>query len=287
MDSATRQELQRIQYVSSLVVPKGPMAVASVLFQAISIVLGWFSISVEVFVRRPGSFGERYLSWLRLYMAYFIMGAFTFFYTLIHVLMGGISPLSFLGYSGGLSSLFTTGVSSLLYHLYFYGFLGLAAWHRYQIWRRNQEQVQWHTMSFGISWLAGLPWHRLQAIPVIGPYLHVDDFTLFRFIEPLCCYIAGRLIWHADGLLGWWLIIASVALFLRNNMAYFELRGRVLDLMDATIESTYLSAALTGGPKEQTAGFAVVPMPIEGVLENSTLDLGATVRDTMSMSIVP
>jgi len=285
VDSQTKLLWRQIQEVGRLTPLSQPLGLVTMLTHIGLIVLGWGSVTLEVWMVKPGTMGSRLSSLLRLFMGYLTMGVFTFFFTLLGTLFGGLSPLAFLGYSGGLRSLFVTGTSSLLYHLFFYGFLGLSALHLFCNWRRERQGVVWHSMSSGISWLEYLiPWQRLiDAVPYLGRVVTADEYLVKLYIDAPVCYLAGRLIGHADSLLGWWLVIAAVALGLRNWLMYFEMRGRVLDMVDATIESTYLSAALSGQPKQQTAGFSVVPVSMHGMIEGEAFDLAATVQETLGL----
>lgn len=280
MDTQTREELQRIQYVLSFFAPAAPLAVLQVLMVLAVIFLGWWSIPLELLMRKE--FGSRYLSFLRLYMGYVVMGLFTFLFTFVGVLAGGISPLAFFGYSGSLRTLFANGGSSVLYHLVYWAVVGMACWHRYRIWRRERDGVPWHSMSFGISRLAAIPWQRLiDAVPGLSNYVTIDDFFLLRFVEPGMCYLVALGLRRVDSLLGWWLLIASVALFLKSNLVYWDLKGRTQDLMDANLEASYLSAALAGKDKQETAGWSVVPAPVEGLFEHTPFDLHMTVREAL------
>lgn len=283
MDSQTNRRWRDFNDVLKLTPLSQPFGLVTMLLHIGQIVLGWGSVTVEVWMVKPGTAGSRISGPLRMFMGYLVMGVFTFFFTLLGTLFGGLSPLAFLGYSGGLRTLFVTGASSLLYHLFFYGFLGLSALHLWCNWRRERRGGLWHSMSTGISWLEYLiPWQRLiDAVPYLNRVVTADEYLVKLYIDAPVCYLAGRLIGHADSLLGWWLVIAAVALGLRNWLMYFEMRGRVLDLVDAMIETTYLSAALSGQPKQQTAGFSVVPVSMHGMIEGEAFDLAATVQETL------
>lgn len=275
----TKQELERACYVASFLAPQAPFKALSVIANIVVIVLGWWSVPLECFIRRE--FGERYLSWLRLWLGYMMIKTFTFGYVLIGALSGGISTMAFFGYSGGLQSIFMNGTHSLLYHLFFYGFIASAILHRYRIWERNQ-QGRWHSLSFGVSRLAGLPLQDwVDRIPRLSKWVRVDDWFLYTVLEPGLCFALALFLRQFDGLLGTWLLVASIALGLKNALVYFEQRGKLLDLVDAQIESTHLSIALQGADKAQTEGFSVMPVPATGMFSADTLDIAATVADTL------
>lgn len=274
---------RNLKYLGSVTMPR-TFAAMEVLYNVIMILLGWWSLPLEVFIRKE--FGERYMSLMRIWIAWAVLGMFTFLYSLFAVMAG--DGMAFLAYSGMTQTLWNTGMSGLAYHLFYYAFLLLAIWHRYRIWKRQQEGDVWLSTSFGISHLAAVPWQRLlERIPYAGPvisrYVTIDDFFLYRFMEPALCLLLGRLIHPMDGLLGTYITIAAVALFIKNNMAYNQMRGRMLDMIDSAIESSYLAESLKGRPKEQTAGFSAVPLPLAGLFDEE-LDLAATVRETMGMN---
>jgi hypothetical protein len=316
---STKDELTKVQFGMSLITPKGTMEMVNVLLNLTMFVLGWFSITVEVFLRF--AFGERYLSLLRLCLAYMTFQVFQTLYFLLGWLFGFAgNPMNWLFNSPDLSTLFAGGVHSLLYHLFVYGFFGLSALHLITIAKRENAGQEWHTASFGVSWLTYLPWDAWDAlvdtvfllvgrvwnallqrvsvplvrnslewftrhVPVtlIKSTLQVDDWKLYRFLEPLLCYLMAKALQPTDGLLGTWLLIASIALFIKNNMMYFDMRGRMLDHMDSHIESVYLQAALKREDKRLTGGFTVVPVPMRFV-DSSEIDPSVTVQETLGHS---
>lgn len=279
------------------------------------IVLSWFSITVEVFLRFE--FGERYLSLLCLLLAYMTFQTFQMLYFLVIGLFGLGNPMGWFFNTPNWGTLLAGGVHSFLYHLFIYGFFGLSALHLIRIAQRENVGQEYHTASFGVSWLTYLPWDvwegvldisflavghlwhglmRLIPVPLgrdllerlasyvpvalIRNTLRADDWKFYRFFEPLLCYLMAQTLKPTDGLLGTWLLIASAALFIKNNMVYFNLRSRALDLMDAQIESVYLQAALQREDKRQTAGFTVVPVPMQ-FADNAEINPSATVEATL------
>lgn len=293
-----QDEVKKIEFVGSLITPRGTMEMVNVVINLTMIVLGWFSITVEVFWRFW--FGERYLSLLRLLLAYMTFQIYQLLYFLIVGLFSLGNPMGWLFNTPNFSTLFAGGVHSFLYHLFVYGFVSLSAIHLITIAKRENNGEACHTASFGISWLSYLPWEAweklvdviflavgrlwqtlLPLVPVplvraslawlgnqvpvtlIKSTLTISDLKLYRFIEPLLTFLAAKALMPTDGLLGTWLLIASITLFLKNNLIYFEMRSRTLDLMDSRIESAYLQAALKGEDKRKTAGFTVVPVPMQ------------------------
>lgn len=275
---------QQVENVASIFAPR-QFALFETLRYLLLTFLSWYTQTIKPFIRH--SFGERGFTLLTMCLGYLTMGMFKSTYLLFSLLFsgGGQNVVAYLAYNGGLASLFRGGAGGFLYHLYVWSFLALSIWHLWAIHKRNKAGIPWHSRSFGTSWLEKLPWHKIQTIPYVGAYLpRIDDFALYRFIEPGFVFLLGDLLWYLDPLLGWWLMIASVALFVESNMVYHEMRLRFLDLMDGNIESRYLSLALSGANKRDTAGFSVIPVPIpmEGMLDE-VIDIAATVQETLGL----
>lgn len=317
---SSKDEITKMQFVGSLITPRGTMEMLNVVTNLLLVVLSWFSITVEVFLRF--SFGERYLSVLRLLLAYLTFQVVEGLYFLIVGLFGLGNPMSWFFSPPSFGALFGGNIHSFLYQCFLYGFFSLSAAHLITIAKRENDGQAWHTASFGISWLSYLPWELweglldivflvvgrvwhecLRLIPVplvretlawlgsqvptvlIRSTLQADDWKFYRVLEPLLCYMLAQTLKPTDAFLSTWLLIASIALFLKNNLIYFEQRGRMLDLMDSHIESTYLQGALKREDKRKTAGFAVVPVPIQ-FAENAEIDPTATTQATFGQRSV-
>jgi hypothetical protein len=244
MAVSARRELD---YVASNLMPQTwqPLMVVT---QLALVILGWLSVSVEVFIRRD--FGERYLTWLRLLLGYMAMDLFTLIPRIIFTFVPFVS-------------INVVPVSSL----FFKGFVVLALYHQWRIWRRNRKGIAWHSESFGISRLAFLP---------------VSDWILYRFVEPLLCLVIGLFLRYLDPATGIWLIIASIALFVKNQMVFSAQRGRFLDVIDARIESAAMQGVLQGSSKKDSAGYSVMPVPAADFFSVDAPDIAATVDATLS-----
>lgn len=214
------------------------------------IIMGWFAISVEVFLRH--TFGERYLNILRVFLAAFAMGLVVF----------GAQVGGALGslYGERPNALQAAGgfLGGVVLQFVYWGFLGFSAYHLWQTYQRNKRGERWYSHSFGISRLSFLIGRRVTAGPVD---FTINDWTLYRFVEPgliwACSFIGGFL----SGTLGFFLFLAAVTMFIKNNYLYSQARGRILDMMDAEIERDYLTQAMQGTDKRQTAGFTLVRPP--------------------------
>jgi len=258
---ADRPMMSQAQYVASLFLP-GAVAYLQFFTDLAIILLGWLSVSVEVFLRRE--FGERYLSNIRLTLG-FIMLVFVGFSGFIFGLIGR-SNRNTQSTSGGWGG--------WVFTLFFIAFLVLSAMHRWRIRSRNRKGIEWHSLSFGISWLSGVaPW---------------GDWTLYTVVEPLVVLVLGIVF----GLLGFtattlWLLMSAIALFIKNQMIYMQHRDRILDLMDNRIEARNFQPSLQGAPKQKTAGFSVVPFPPAQVkvIEEIIPDFAATMKATLGASV--
>lgn len=240
IDRHDRDEVQNAAAVAALFMPD-LVKYLQTLVSLVMIMLGWVTLALEVFLRRD--FGERYLSWVRIILAWIVLSTFFVFAITIGSIFGEISRLLV---------------------LFVVGFAILCLFHRIQIWRRNRRRAIWHSMSFGINWFAPV-WERMQRAlqerGLGGLARYFDDWTFFRLIEPLFCLWLAFLVRFIDPIMAIWLGLSGLALLLKNNLIYNAMYSRFLDLMDAKIEAGFYSEALAGKPKGATAGFSVVSLP--------------------------
>lgn len=259
------QDMRDVEYLSSVFMPE-TFRILTTISEITIMVLGWFGKSLLVFTR--WGFGERFLTWTGLGLMYTVMGIFDLLQA-IPAMLRGMVPFSNPPEPDHLSPWFWQ-VAILLYviHILF-------------IWHRNGRNIQWHSMSFGVSWLSLLPWGLLARIPVVGRHLVIDDWFLYRWVEPSVAFAAGVAVKDISPATGLWIQIASVALFIGNQMSYFSTRSRILDLSDARIEAAYISGTLQGQSKRETGGFSTVVVPSGNPTFKSNPDIQATVRDTL------
>ena len=179
-------------------------------------ILGWFVMSVVVFLRRQ--FGERYLSWLNILFGMTAIGFFTGFGNLL--LSQGSSHLSY------------------TIEIAYYSVVGLSVYHRVVIWRKNKAGKLWHSYNPGTS---------LIKIP------GVSGETMAKWIEPavlfLLAYIAGK--FH-DTPLRLWLIIGGFSLLVHEQVSFYMQRQQFLDMRDAIIESRNWGAVMSGSKRRAT-----------------------------------
>lgn len=239
------------------------------------IVMSWSTITLEVFMRRE--FGERYLSFGRILLGLctirFFLGIANLRTTFSWV--PGISPLA----------------SQVTINRWFVTcYMLLCLIHLLRVWQRNRAGTPWHSHSFGVSWLEFLT--TLPSLRIGGIELRITDFMLYRFIEPGLCLLVAWFLVPGPSFTRNWMIWASLAMFVHNNMAYAMRRVRFLDMLDSQIESGYYNTVreetLDQSSKYQTAGHAVMPMPSQPLLEKmAQADIEATVSATMGGGAEP
>lgn len=195
MEDRTKQELR-------IVGSKVPgFDVSMMVLQYLSAMLRWVSAPLECFLRKD--FGERYMSWLRLWAAHPFVLAFAFV------------PTAF-------------GTPSILYWMIYVGFIGMGLWHRFVIWKRNREgSVMLHSQC------PGMPWGKLNVLLKRNP----EAFE--TFIEPLACVLIALCVGGLDKVVGVWMLLASVALLIHRQLDSMARRNRYLDMIDAKIEGHF------------------------------------------------
>lgn len=262
MQQHTRDELAKVEFLTRSLTPgKDIFAPIKFIYTLFMVFLGWISLTLEVFARRE--FGERYFNPVRIIFAWFTLGFYRFFF----VLWFSLSNFSIGGSLFGGGSSFNLGATTPFFRLFTWGFLIASGAHILRIYLRNKQGIQWHSQSFGISWFSALP---------------LDDWKLYRFVEPVAFFIVGLILAiFFDRLLGIWIVLAAGSLFLKNQMAYADLRGRYLDLIDSRIESEFLTSAVHGTPKSETKGFSVMPVPAGTVLPEDAASIEETVEEVM------
>jgi hypothetical protein len=184
-------------------------------------ILGWFVMSVVVFLRR--NFGERYLSWLNILFGMTAVGFFT-----------------------GLGNLILSQRSSHLSYtieLAYYAVVSLSVFHRVIIWRKNRRGELWHSYNPGTSLI------RIPGVPEEVVAKWVEPGVLFAL-----AFMAGK---FGDTPLRWWLLIGSFALLVHEQVSYFMQRQQFLNLRDALIESKNWGAVMSGKPVQQTQGYTI------------------------------
>lgn len=211
---------------------KDPSDLAKNWLKMVTAFLVSLGVPMQVMLRRD--FGERYLSWPRLY---FVWGLLIAYFAL--------------GTAHGASPLLT---------LFALAFVGMSLYHRARIWQRGKQGVLWHSRSFGVSRLTPAI-EQLGALLKGTPleqYVLLDRWTLYKWVEPLLCLAIGAATYKIDNVFGLYMLATSAGLLVGAQLAYFEEHGKILDVIDARIEAMHMAGAIEGRPAEETAGFSVV-----------------------------
>ena len=205
----------------------------------LSLISSCFAVSVIPFLRKD--MGERYFGWLNIFFGYTVVANFMFLGTILSMALGFVGhPLS---------------LSPQLMMLFWLSFIGASIYHRREITRKNNTGLEWHSMYIGTS---------LLPVPFSAEKIH-------KFIEPGLVFTAGYLLYGFSGQVGLWLILAAGGLFVNNHIVYYNERQTILDYRDAQIEAKYFSAALSGKPARETAGFVVAESSIKLIGQDARL----------------
>jgi hypothetical protein len=199
----------------------------------LSLISSCFAVSVVVFIRKD--FGERYLGWLNLFFGYTIVANFTFL--------------------GGIIATMTGHGGQQMMMLFWLAFIVMSLYRRFEIARRNNKAVEWHSMYFGTSILP-LPFSQEK---------------IYKFFEPALVFGVGQLLWSLSGQVGLWLMISAVALLINNHIVFYNERRAMLDLRDAQIEAKYMGDAMAGKPAKETAGFVVAESSMKLMRQDASL----------------
>jgi hypothetical protein len=93
---------------------------------------------------------------------------------------------------------------------------------------QGQQSEQIHSFSSGEPWLI---WQRLP----------VSTTVVKRYFEPALCFLISCVISILDFALGHWLLLASIALFIKGQVLRARLRARRLDAFDNRAETERLA----------------------------------------------
>jgi hypothetical protein len=230
---------------------------------------GWLANSVELFLRRPGTLGIRYLSGSSLVSTFFI--ALFARGTLEFVLGLTDRPGGLLHAVPRLVGMQVDPprVQFLLLDLYTYSVMGMGLLHLAVQWRVNQGGLRHHTYFSGepvLMWVyARLPARMAGMVPAKTVY------------DPLVCVLASYAVMPLDAVLGNWLFFASVAMFVRARIHYGRARAAELDAFDALKEAEDALAAIRGlsggeelAPSRPPSAAASVPAATRGDSENAS-----------------
>ena len=200
----------------------------------VSALPGAFCMSLEVFLRRR--FGERYLSWGTVAVAFF--GVF--------MTLGFVGAFYHIVQPVAERSAARTGTAESLWMLAFWS---LCIWHKAVIWGRNRRGEQWFSYSPG------------DAYP-IWRAMGISETTTFRIAEPLAALIGALAfaVLGINGFVGLWLFVSGLFLLVKRQLQYHSERRTVLDMIDSRTRSERLRTAMgRQSPHEQSDGYTVTP----------------------------
>jgi hypothetical protein len=210
------------------------------LFALVEFLAAQFAKTIVVFFR--WDFGERYFN-----ISDFLGSVFTF------LIVAGVILFILASGRGGEIAREAGGAeqNSWALIIFLICFLVMSLYHRFIAWLQKQGgRHRWHSRYPGTSFL-----RVLTVLPFVNTY------TVQRFIEPVIAIVAGSIIFSLTQPLGAWLIFAGLCLAATENFAYRRARNRLLDTIDAQIESKHLGDAISGTKTiKETEGF-VLPVP--------------------------
>lgn len=146
---------------------------------------------------------------------------------------------------------------------------------RERAWQQGRLEDPVHSMYHGTSWLSYIPQLEQWGF---------NQRRVLRFLEPSCVLVVGMGLRPFDPVTGTWLIIAAVALFIKNNIVIHYWIERQRDLMDARIESGYMHHTTTRPQAGQQQGHTVRPHlpPVHHSLHDGDgYGIDHTVREVM------
>lgn len=222
-------------------------------------VLGWFTISVEVFLRRD--FGERHLTRLNFSIGFILLGAWL-------LIVGGIISMARAYNRNAYMDDWSGGFSSMGWM--WFGFILLSSIHFIQMWWRSRTDQPLHSLDAGKSWL--LPLGKLLiGLVNIAAFVPIKLFALTlsvedkkqlekllplvpdsralteRILEPIAVLIVGAFFLSNGAIaLGMWLTLVSIALTIHTNYRYETERYQFLHIRDQIIEAKHLPKAING-----------------------------------------
>ena len=127
----------------------------------------------------------------------------------------------------------------------------MGVWHQLEIFRRNRRGEVFHSYYDGDSF----QWFYR----VFGE----NNSNVARFWEPLFVFLLGFFlsVMFRQSNFVQWTALGSFALFAKANMEFNVWRHRVLDVIDAQIESKNMQAAVEGKKPKETQGFQICGIP--------------------------
>lgn len=230
----------------------------------IMLILGWFTIPVEVLLRRD--FGQRWFTAVNFYAGLFLLLIFSMLQYLVALIWGAIER-----FISRLENVFNPDYvpeepsladrlidRSMLFILAAYVLMG--SYHRFKIWWRNRTNTALHSYDDGTSRLEPLAGYLMQIVNVLAlPLVHlyarlipkkqragmsiprfISDRSVFAntVVEPvLLLILAIRL----HGIISLWLFISAIALAVHASWKETAKLNKILDFRDSVIEAKVMA----------------------------------------------
>lgn len=223
-------------------------------------ILGWFTIPVEVLLRRD--FGQRWFTAVNFYTGLLLLAIFATIQAVIGGIWGWVQDF-FASIAGMINPFYTKPApsyfdmfmdKSMLFVMLLYVLLG--SYHRFKIWWRNRTNTNLHSYDDGTSRLeplAGLLMRvvNLVAVPFVWLYRLlippkqrkgmpvpklVNDRTAFAntIVEPMILVI---LAFQFNGTASVWLGISAFALAIHAHWKETAKQSKILDFRDSMMEA--------------------------------------------------
>lgn len=224
----------------------------------IVIVLSWFAVTVETFLRRD--FGERYFNQTKVMSGFFLLAFWTFISKIGSAVSNPMGSIFMPPELQPEQSSFPLKVSVFTLILALY--VGFCGYHKFVIWWRNSTGRPLHSWDSGTSWL--IPVGQILIIPanlILGLICRlysfflpseereeysrltppaIDNYIIFteKWVEPLTVFFFGLLClaFHAFAVASW-LLVSAFALVFFTALRLEKEREWFLDFQDNLINS--------------------------------------------------
>ena len=152
--------------------------------------------------------------------------------------------------------------------LFFICFLAMSLMHRLQAWDSKKHRQQWHSRYDGTSFISVMlpdAAHDWINEYICVPLNMSERYIVQRFIEPtIACGAGVMMLITFNPPLGAWWIFAGLSLAFAEWIGSARGKNKLLDAIDAQIESSNLGTALSRTSQikaEKTSGFVLPVSP--------------------------
>jgi hypothetical protein len=272
----------------------------------IMLILGWFTIPIEVLFRRD--FGQRWFTAINFYAGFFLLLIMAMLQYMINLIWewgeglisrvaSAINPL----YAAPEPSLVDSAMdASIAWVLFFYILLG--SYHRFKIWWRNRTHTALHSFDDGTSRLEPLAGYGMRLLNVLTiPFVQlyrrllpkaqrqgvaapklINDRTAFTntVVEPLVLVILAH---YFHGITSIWLWISAIAVAIHANWKETAKLNKVLDFRDAEIDARAMMELKNAAKREGAANEVKTPPAAKGKAAQAAADVAMKYPDLMTI----